>query len=166
MGEWVHCGPNRAPHILSRSLYHLSCLEGTPLFLNYDMIIMFDFSIAKMFKIVMNVGLIKCLFVLIPAVINNVMISWSATFCKISIEAIHTNVAAQVGVGHNFTMQATGWKWKLTTCLGGDGISRIRNKTSVGLCPGFDLRFGWRADYVLPEINGQVSKSCNILISD
>lgn len=63
----------------------------------------------------------------------------------------------QVGVGHNFQMHATGWKWKLTTCLGGDGISRIRNKTSVGLFPGVDLRFGWRADYVLPEITGQVS---------
>lgn len=60
----------------------------------------------------------------------------------------------QVGVGHNFQMHATGWKWKLTTCLGGDGISRIRNKTSVGLFPGVDLRFGWRADYVLPEITG------------
>ncbi|QCD80229.1 hypothetical protein DEO72_LG2g550 [Vigna unguiculata] len=62
----------------------------------------------------------------------------------------------QVGIGHNFQMHATGWKWKLTTCLGGDGVSRIRNKTSVGLFPGFDLRFGWRADYVLPEITGQV----------
>lgn len=60
----------------------------------------------------------------------------------------------QVGVGHNFQMHATGWKWKLTTCLGGDGVSRIRNKTSVGLFPGFDVRFGWRADYVLPEITG------------
>ncbi|KAL9149790.1 hypothetical protein ABFS82_12G128500 [Erythranthe guttata] len=60
----------------------------------------------------------------------------------------------QVGVGHSFQLHATGWKWKLTTCLGGDGISRIRNKTSLGLCPGVDFRFGWRADYVLPEING------------
>ncbi|KAL3825375.1 hypothetical protein ACJIZ3_021404 [Penstemon smallii] len=60
----------------------------------------------------------------------------------------------QVGVGHSFQLQATGWKWKLTTCLGGDGFSRIRNKTSLGLCPGVDFRFGWRADYVLPEING------------
>ncbi|KAM1501656.1 hypothetical protein PS2_026387 [Malus domestica] len=48
----------------------------------------------------------------------------------------------QVGIGHNFQMNATGWKWKLTTCFGGDGISRIRNKTSVGLVPGVDLRFG------------------------
>lgn len=60
----------------------------------------------------------------------------------------------QVGIGHNFRMSATGWKWKLTTCLGGDGFSRIRNKTSIGLCPGVDFRFGWRADYVLPEITG------------
>lgn len=60
----------------------------------------------------------------------------------------------QVGIGHNFRMHATGWKWKLTTCFGGDGISRIRNKTTLGLCPGVDFRFGWRADYVLPEITG------------
>lgn len=60
----------------------------------------------------------------------------------------------QVGVGHNFQMCATGWKWKLNTCWGGDGMSRIQTKTSVGLCPGIDLRFGWKADYVLPEITG------------
>ncbi|KAM7276151.1 hypothetical protein ACFE04_018017 [Oxalis oulophora] len=60
----------------------------------------------------------------------------------------------QVGIGHNFHLNTTGWKWKLTTCFGGDGISRIRNKTSLGLFPGFDMRFGWRADYVLPEITG------------
>ncbi|KAI3495697.1 hypothetical protein L1887_38043 [Cichorium endivia] len=62
----------------------------------------------------------------------------------------------QVGIGHSFQLHATGWKWKLTTCLGGDGVSRIRNKTALGLCPGVDLRFGWRADYVLPEFNGGV----------
>ncbi|GAB2291614.1 hypothetical protein Dimus_025869 [Dionaea muscipula] len=65
-------------------------------------------------------------------------------------------LSLQVGIGHNFQLQATGWKWKLTTCLGGDGVSRIRNKTSLGLCPGMDFRFGWRADYVLPEITGAV----------
>lgn len=62
----------------------------------------------------------------------------------------------QVGVGHSFLLHATGWKWKLTTCLGGDGVSRIRNKTTLGLCPGIDFRLGWRADYVLPEITGAV----------
>ncbi|KAI8565341.1 hypothetical protein RHMOL_Rhmol03G0251500 [Rhododendron molle] len=62
----------------------------------------------------------------------------------------------QVGVGHNYQLHAIGWKWKLTTCFGGDGVSRIRNKTSLGLCPGVDFRFCWRADYVLPEITGQV----------
>ncbi|KAK6944745.1 hypothetical protein RJ641_025847, partial [Dillenia turbinata] len=60
----------------------------------------------------------------------------------------------QVGVGHSFQLHATSWKWKLTTCLGGDGVSRVRNKTTLGLVPGFDLRFGWRADYVLPELMG------------
>ncbi|KAK3438722.1 hypothetical protein EUGRSUZ_C03513 [Eucalyptus grandis] len=43
---------------------------------------------------------------------------------------------------------------QLTTCLGGDGVSQIRNKTTLGLCPGVDFQFGWRADYVLPEITG------------
>ncbi|KAF5181651.1 OBP3-responsive protein 4 (ORG4) [Thalictrum thalictroides] len=62
----------------------------------------------------------------------------------------------QVGVGHSFELRATGWKWKLSTCWGGDGVSRIRNKTSVGLVPGIDLRFGWKAEYVLPEIHGAV----------
>lgn len=62
----------------------------------------------------------------------------------------------QVGVDHNFGLHATGWKWKLSTSLGGDGVSRIRNKTSVGLVPGMDLRFGWRAEYVLPEVHGAV----------
>ncbi|KAM2218817.1 hypothetical protein TB2_017696 [Malus domestica] len=48
----------------------------------------------------------------------------------------------QVGIGHNFQTNAIGWKWKLTTCFGGDGISRTRSKTSVRLVPGVDLRFG------------------------
>eukprot|EP00262_Sarcandra_glabra_P017716 TRINITY_DN6160_c0_g1_i1.p1 TRINITY_DN6160_c0_g1~~TRINITY_DN6160_c0_g1_i1.p1 ORF type:complete len:187 (-),score=23.38 TRINITY_DN6160_c0_g1_i1:234-794(-) len=60
----------------------------------------------------------------------------------------------QVGVGHNFHYQALEWKWRLCTCLGGDGFSQIRNKTSLSLFPGFDLRIGWRADYILPEIQG------------
>ncbi|KAL6575366.1 hypothetical protein OROMI_012651 [Orobanche minor] len=62
----------------------------------------------------------------------------------------------QVGVGHSFQLHSTGWKWKLSTCLDGHGLSRIRNKTSLGLCPGVDFRFGWKADYVLPEITGGV----------
>ncbi|GAV72799.1 hypothetical protein CFOL_v3_16287 [Cephalotus follicularis] len=65
----------------------------------------------------------------------------------------------QVGIAHNFQLNAIGWKWKLTSCLGGDGISRIRNKTSLGLFPGMDLRFGWRADYVLPEVTGALGTS-------
>ncbi|PPD89987.1 hypothetical protein GOBAR_DD13085 [Gossypium barbadense] len=50
----------------------------------------------------------------------------------------------QVGIGHNFKMNAIGWKWKLTTCFGGDGISRIRNKTTLAWFPAwiFDLGGG------------------------
>ncbi|ONM17136.1 OBP3-responsive gene 4 [Zea mays] len=62
----------------------------------------------------------------------------------------------QVGIGHNFQLNATGWKWKLSTCLGGDGVSQIRNKSKLSLFPGFDLRIGWKAEYVLPEIHGAV----------
>ncbi|KAK8947538.1 hypothetical protein KSP40_PGU005315 [Platanthera guangdongensis] len=60
----------------------------------------------------------------------------------------------QVGIGHNFRTNATGWKWKLSTCLGGDGVSQIRNKTFVNLFPGFDVRIGWRAEYIFPQIQG------------
>ncbi|KAL8223301.1 hypothetical protein R6Q57_020700 [Mikania cordata] len=70
----------------------------------------------------------------------------------------------QVGIGHSFESHATGWKWKLTSCLGGDGVSRIRNKTSVSVTPGVDLRFGWRADYVLPEFTGAVG-TCEALFN-
>lgn len=62
----------------------------------------------------------------------------------------------QVGIGHSFLHNATGWKWKLSTCLGGDGVSQVRNKSAISLFPGFDLRIGWKAEYVLPEIHGAV----------
>ncbi|KAK8934607.1 hypothetical protein KSP39_PZI014623 [Platanthera zijinensis] len=62
----------------------------------------------------------------------------------------------QVGIGHNFHTNATGWKWKLSTCLGGDGVSQIRNKTFVNLFPGFDVRIGWRAEYIFPQIQGAI----------
>ncbi|XP_020083370.1 uncharacterized protein LOC109706790 isoform X2 [Ananas comosus] len=72
------------------------------------------------------------------------------------IEGLRVGVNFEVGIGHSFQMNATGWKWKLSTSFGGDGVSQIRNKTSIGLFPGFDLRIGWRAEYVLPEIHGAV----------
>ncbi|XP_039144524.1 uncharacterized protein LOC120281894 [Dioscorea cayenensis subsp. rotundata] len=62
----------------------------------------------------------------------------------------------QVGIGHNFHHNLTGWQWKISTCLGGDGISQFRNKTSVSLFPGLDLRIAYRAEYILPEIHGAV----------
>ncbi|XP_042491646.1 uncharacterized protein LOC122071337 isoform X3 [Macadamia integrifolia] len=69
---------------------------------------------------------------------------------KLTYEPIHHDV----GISHSFKLHATGWKWKLSTCLGGDGVSRIQNKTSIGLLPGMDFRLGWKAEYVLPEIQG------------
>ncbi|XP_074560363.1 uncharacterized protein LOC141816486 [Curcuma longa] len=63
----------------------------------------------------------------------------------------------QIGVCHSFHSNATGWKWNLSTCLGKDGVGHIRNKASLGLCRGVDLRIGWRADYIPPEIQGEVS---------
>jgi len=60
----------------------------------------------------------------------------------------------QVGIGHCFHDHTTGWNWKLTTSLGGDGISQIRKKTLLPILPGFDVRIGWNAEYVLPEIHG------------
>ena len=72
----------------------------------------------------------------------------------------------QVGIGHNFQLKATGWKWKLSTCLGGDGVSQIRNKSKLNLFPGFDLRLGWKAEYVLPEIHGYVWVNTKIFLRD
>ncbi|CAL5016743.1 unnamed protein product [Urochloa decumbens] len=68
----------------------------------------------------------------------------------------HLSQLQKVGIGHNYHLNATGWKWKLSTCLGGDGVSQIRNKSTLSMFPGFDLRIGWKAEYVLPEIHGAV----------
>jgi hypothetical protein len=89
--------------------------------------------------------------------------------CKVVYQPLHQDIRLiskkipiakflnlQVGVGHSFQLRSTGWKWKISTCFGGDGFSRIRNKTTLGLCPGVDFRFAWKADYVLPEFNGAV----------
>ncbi|ERN11267.1 hypothetical protein AMTRI_Chr04g242870 [Amborella trichopoda] len=69
----------------------------------------------------------------------------------------------QVGIGHSFHFHTTGWKWKLSTCLGGDGISQIRNKSSVSIFPGFDVRIGWKAEYILPEIHGSVGTGESVI---
>uniref|UniRef100_A0A6N2LLW2 DUF7781 domain-containing protein n=1 Tax=Salix viminalis TaxID=40686 RepID=A0A6N2LLW2_SALVM len=47
-------------------------------------------------------------------------------------------LSLQVGIGHNFQSHATGWNWKLTTCLGGDGISRIQIRRHLA----FRIAFG------------------------
>ncbi|KAH9291346.1 hypothetical protein KI387_030280, partial [Taxus chinensis] len=60
----------------------------------------------------------------------------------------------QVGMGYSFHNHTAGWNWKITTSLGGDGISQIRHKTSLPIFPGFDVRIGWNAEYVLPDIHG------------
>ncbi|KAH7655423.1 hypothetical protein IHE45_18G009400 [Dioscorea alata] len=72
------------------------------------------------------------------------------------LQGFRVGVNLEVGIGHNFHHNLTGWKWKISTCLGGDGISQFRNKSSVSLFPGFDLRIGYRAEYILPDIHGAV----------
>ncbi|KAK2631171.1 hypothetical protein EUGRSUZ_L03294 [Eucalyptus grandis] len=73
---------------------------------------------------------------------------------KFVCEPIHQDV----GVGHNFQLNAISWKWKLTTCLGGDSVSRIRNKTTLGLCP--EITGGLGTDEPLFNMNsGQLQAS-------
>eukprot|EP00250_Pteridium_aquilinum_P035603 c9708_g1_i1 orf=292-981(-) len=63
-------------------------------------------------------------------------------------------LSLQVGLGHEFHNHTMGWTWKLTSAYGGDGVSQIRYKTSLPVFPGFDVRIGWNAEYVLPDIHG------------
>lgn len=70
---------------------------------------------------------------------------------KISIGPL---LSLQVGLGHEFHGHTTGWTWKLTSAYGGDGVSQIRYKTNLPVVPGFDVRIGWNAEYVLPDIHG------------
>lgn len=63
-------------------------------------------------------------------------------------------LSLQIGIGHEFRNHTTGWKWKLTSAYGGNGVSQIRHKTILPICPGFDIRVGWNAEYVLPDIHG------------
>ncbi|CAM6106617.1 unnamed protein product [Calypogeia fissa] len=60
----------------------------------------------------------------------------------------------QVGIGHEWQTHTTGWKWKVTSALGGAGPTTIRKKTLFPLTPAFDIRVGWNADYVLPDLHG------------
>ncbi|KAL2633746.1 hypothetical protein R1flu_005225 [Riccia fluitans] len=60
----------------------------------------------------------------------------------------------QVGIGHDWINHTIGWKWKVTTSLGGDRVSQIRHKTLFPICPGIDFRVGWNAEYVLPDLHG------------
>jgi hypothetical protein len=59
-----------------------------------------------------------------------------------------------VGIGHNFHLKATGWKWELSTSLDGDGVPQIRNKIKISFFHGLDMRISWRAKYIFYEING------------
>lgn len=63
-------------------------------------------------------------------------------------------LSLQVGIGHEFNSHTTGWKWKLTSAYGGNGVSQIRHKSLLPIFPGFDVRIGWNAEYVLPDIHG------------
>lgn len=60
----------------------------------------------------------------------------------------------QVGLGHNFQEGVTGWKWKLSTSLGGSSVSQVQHKNIFPVVPGFDLRVGWSAEYSPPDIHG------------
>eukprot|EP00252_Welwitschia_mirabilis_P023730 TRINITY_DN6787_c0_g1_i1.p1 TRINITY_DN6787_c0_g1~~TRINITY_DN6787_c0_g1_i1.p1 ORF type:complete len:200 (+),score=36.13 TRINITY_DN6787_c0_g1_i1:325-924(+) len=68
--------------------------------------------------------------------------------------AIGSFLRLQLGIGHCFQSHTTGLKWKLTTSLGGDGISSIQHKLSLPIRPGVDVRLGWNADFLLPDIHG------------
>ncbi|KAK1383917.1 hypothetical protein POM88_021652 [Heracleum sosnowskyi] len=44
----------------------------------------------------------------------------------------------RVGMGHSFGLNSTSLNWKLSPCLDEYGLSRIRNKTLLGVCPSVD----------------------------
>ncbi|CAI5463981.1 unnamed protein product [Closterium sp. Yama58-4] len=69
----------------------------------------------------------------------------------------------QVGIGHDFRHNATGWKWKLTSVLNGNTPSEIRYKHNLPVCPGMDVRVGWNAEYVLPDMHGALGTGEPIL---
>ncbi|CAI5947195.1 unnamed protein product [Closterium sp. NIES-65] len=69
----------------------------------------------------------------------------------------------QVGIGHDFKHNATGWKWKLTSALNGNTPSEIRYKHNLPVCPGVDVRVGWNAEYVLPDMHGALGTGEPIL---
>ncbi|XP_057857613.2 uncharacterized protein LOC131066782 isoform X7 [Cryptomeria japonica] len=72
------------------------------------------------------------------------------------VEGHQLGLNFEVGMGYSFHDHSAGWKWKLTTSLGGDGISQIRHKALLPIFPGFDVRIGWNAEYILPDIHGAV----------
>eukprot|EP00245_Coleochaete_scutata_P010406 TRINITY_DN3632_c1_g1_i1.p1 TRINITY_DN3632_c1_g1~~TRINITY_DN3632_c1_g1_i1.p1 ORF type:complete len:234 (-),score=26.45 TRINITY_DN3632_c1_g1_i1:126-827(-) len=60
----------------------------------------------------------------------------------------------QFGIGHDMRTHTTGWKWKISSSLGANGPSSVRSKTLLPIFPGFDIRVGWNAEYILPNIYG------------
>ncbi|KAM7271750.1 hypothetical protein ACFE04_030964 [Oxalis oulophora] len=69
----------------------------------------------------------------------------------------------QIGFGANIRDITISWKGKFSSPKdlhsGADNVSLIRDKRSIGLFPGADLRLWWSANYVLPEISGNVFRS-------
>ncbi|XP_002962345.2 uncharacterized protein LOC9661781 isoform X2 [Selaginella moellendorffii] len=62
----------------------------------------------------------------------------------------------QVGLGHDFRSRKSGWKWRVTSSLGDCWPAQIKQKTRLAICPGFDVRVGWNAEYVLPDVHGSM----------
>ncbi|KAM7275794.1 hypothetical protein ACFE04_017660 [Oxalis oulophora] len=76
---------------------------------------------------------------------------------------ITNSLNVQIGFGANIKDRTITWKGKFSSPKdlhsGVDNVSLIRDKRSIGLFPGADLRLWWSANYVLPEISGNVFRS-------
>ncbi|KAM7260564.1 hypothetical protein ACFE04_011237 [Oxalis oulophora] len=70
-----------------------------------------------------------------------------------------------IGFGANIRDITISWKGKFSSPKdlhsGADNVSLIRDKRLIGLFPGADLRLWWSANYVLPEMSGNVEVAEN-----
>ncbi|KAM7260589.1 hypothetical protein ACFE04_011262 [Oxalis oulophora] len=83
-------------------------------------------------------------------------------YAKVVLKPITNNskINWRIGFGANIRDRTISWKGKFSSPKdlhsGVDNVSLIRDKRSIGLFPGADLRLWWSANYVLPEISGNV----------